>query len=412
LGGNIFAQAIGIGSMFILAKYFYGPNELGVYAVFLSWSFILGIFGVLRLDFYLMIPKEESKALGLFKFASSFLFTFFFIFIALIYLFSLFIFFDITLWLFIAFGFFIQGVLSCFLFWNTRKEQWSNMAWAKSVGAISIFLFQLLFAISFRNVFSKSENYGLLTGNIIGSAFFIAWLAKEFPWTEFRKITFQESYQSVLEIFDMAKISFVSDLLNTISLQIPPILIQNIFGNAVAGQFHLANKIGGQPLQILNKSLSKVYAQEVSKAWHEDTTKISKINYLTLKYMVSILFFPMLGLMVFGPYMVNSIFGSKWEEAGHILKILVPLFFARTLYNPFSSLPELLRIPKIGFYFNLTLFFITIALFAMVYLLRIPLISFLWTYSIFLGGLYLGMTLYFYYKTNSVFLNESFDQNQ
>ncbi|MCA1803736.1 MAG: oligosaccharide flippase family protein, partial [Rhodothermaceae bacterium] len=148
-------------------------------------------------------------------------------------------------------------------------------------------------------------------------------------------------------------------LANSLSVQIPIILINRFLTEATAGLYFMAFRIVQAPVILISSSIGQVYSQTVSEMYrgggniYSFTVKIYGV--LTL-----ISFVPFTLLALWGPEIFTFVLGNDWTEAGRYARIFSPAFFLIFIVSPTIFLTALLNEQKRAFQFEL--FFIVIRL--------------------------------------------------
>jgi lipopolysaccharide exporter len=148
-------------------------------------------------------------------------------------------------------------------------------------------------------------------------------------------------------------------LANSVSVQIPIILINRFLTEATAGLYFMAFRIVQAPVILISSSIGQVYSQTVSEMYRSGgniysfTVKIYGV--LTL-----ISFVPFTVLALWGPEIFTFVLGSDWTEAGRYAQIFSPAFFLIFIVSPTVFLTALLNQQKKAF--HIELFFIVVRL--------------------------------------------------
>lgn len=118
------------------------------------------------------------------------------------------------------------------------------------------------------------------------------------------------------------KYSVASAFLNSLSTNMPSLVVQSLFGTALVGVYGMANKIVGIPFSIISASVSSVFYQEASNRSHETGGDMSEVGDSTFRKLTALSVLPMTALLVLGDYLFKWILGAEWEEAGRICQML------------------------------------------------------------------------------------------
>jgi len=316
--GTAVAQLIGIITAPIITR-LYTPSDLGVLAVYSSILAIVGIGATLRYEFAYALPKENDDAINLFGLCLILLcitttgFT-------LILLFGrdlLFNTFDLSsieqyIW-FLLIGFFGMGLYTMLNYWAIRQRDYGRITYTKiNQGAGGSVCKILLGILSFGPV-------GLIIGHIVSQIAGITTLAramwkkerdnlKAISWSRMKSVA--KTYRS-FPVFN-----FPASIVNTMSLQLPPLMLLALYDSEVVGFYALANMLVVLPGSLISGSMGQAYLGEASKMVRERSRELRSLYVRTLKHLTAIAV-PLIGIPALcAPFVVPFIFGGVWAEAG------------------------------------------------------------------------------------------------
>ena len=179
-----------------------------------------------------------------------------------------------------------------------------------------------------------------------------------------------------------------------------PILILSFFGAKEAGVYFFSIKILGTPLFLISSSISKVYFQKSSELLTENKSDLLKLtkNIVTTNLILMLTFLIVINTV--GMYILEHFFDEKWNNLRLYTLILSILIFARTSFNPISSLIVVLNKNLESLIFNIYLFIINLVAIYVGYLYNDITIT-IFILAIFGGVGYLLLLAYFlnYLKT-------------
>jgi len=297
----------------------YTPSDLGVLAVYSSILAIVGIGATLRYEFAYALPKENDDAINLFGLCLILLcitttgFT-------LILLFGrdlLFNTFDLSsieqyIW-FLLIGFFGMGLYTMLNYWAIRQRDYGRITYTKiNQGAGGSVCKILLGILSFGPV-------GLIIGHIVSQIAGITTLAramwkkerdnlKAISWSRMKSVA--KTYRS-FPVFN-----FPASIVNTMSLQLPPLMLLALYDSEVVGFYALANMLVVLPGSLISGSMGQAYLGEASKMVRERSRELRSLYVRTLKHLTAIAV-PLIGIPALcAPFVVPFIFGGVWAEAG------------------------------------------------------------------------------------------------
>lgn len=316
--GTTIAQIIGIISMPLITR-LYNPSEIGILAIYSSTLAILGIGATLRYEFAYPIPKKEDEALNLFVLSLILLFL-----TTIIISFILFFGWDLFVntfnlfpmepyrWLLII-GFFGTGLYTILNYWTIRQRDYMSISYTKINQSISgstckIFLGVISFGPS-----------GLIIGSIISEVAGIGTLASNM-WkkekNEFNNISFNDIKKISKEYIHFPLFNLPASIVNSISLQLPPLVLLYIYDSRTVGFYALASTLLVTSGSVISGSLGNAYLGEASKILREGLFELKSLYLQTIKHL-SIIAFLIIGIpALFAPVIIPIIFGEQWIEAG------------------------------------------------------------------------------------------------
>ena len=338
--GTAVAQLIGIVTAPIITR-LYTPSDLGVLAVYSSILAIFGVGAILRYEFAYALPKENDDAINLFGLSLILLcittagFT-------LILLFGrdlLINAFDLGsieqyIW-FLLIGFFGMGLYTMLNYWAIRQRDYGRITYTKiNQGAGGSVCKILLGILSFGPV-------GLIIGHIVSQIAGITTLARAM-WKKERNSLKAISWSRMKSVAGEYKsfpvFAFPASIVNTMSLQLPPLILLALYDSEVVGYYALANMLVVLPGSLISGSMGQAYLGEASKMVRERSQELRSLYVRTLKHLF-IIAVPLIGIpALFAPFIVPFIFGEAWAEAGWYCWPLALLVIVAFVVSPTSWL--------------------------------------------------------------------------
>ena len=338
--GTAVAQLIGIVTAPIITR-LYTPSDLGVLAVYSSILAIFGVGAILRYEFAYALPKENDDAINLFGLSLILLcittagFT-------LILLFGrdlLINTFDLGsieqyIW-FLLIGFFGRGLYTMLNYWAIRQRDYGRITYTKiNQGAGGSVCKILLGILSFGPV-------GLIIGHIVSQIAGITTLARAM-WKKERNSLKAISWSRMKSVAGEYKsfpvFAFPASIVNTMSLQLPPLILLALYDSEVVGYYALANMLVVLPGSLISGSMGQAYLGEASKMVRERSQELRSLYVRTLKHLF-IIAVPLIGIpALFAPFIVPFIFGEVWAEAGWYCWPLALLVIVAFVVSPTSWL--------------------------------------------------------------------------
>jgi len=134
-----------------------------------------------------------------------------------------------------------------------------------------------------------------------------------------------------------ARVMTMASFLNTLSLQVPFLLIPGMFGLDASGQYFLAYRVLVLPASLVGAGVSQVFFGEASHRRDDP----QRLHDMTLNVAVSLLVFsiPTYAIVtVAAPALITLLFGAQWETAGLYARLLAPGLILWSVASPISTL--------------------------------------------------------------------------
>lgn len=386
--GTILSQIIGfVGSIFI-AK-IYGSEAYGIFGVFLSISSILTIFNTLQLENGIITAKNlnDSKILMNLLFIISF-------FLALLLFLTYNLLIDLLGFKNSNFALISIAILASILI-SFNKIQESFLVYRKKFNTLSTAkVITVIFNLFCQFLlFFKFKLMGLVYGTIISS--FIVGIYYFQKNKKYLNVSnFKLLQNSIIQHKSILKFIFPSALINSLAINLLPILIVTFFTLKDSGVYTLSLKIVATPLFLISASISPVYYQKSVKVFQYSKEKLYDLTKKIAITNVILMLLILLGINTIGVYLLELFLTKSWENLRLFTGILSFLILARSLFNPISNIIIILNKNKISLLFNVYLLCIS---FLAIYIgfLNNSLIYTLVILSIFGGIGYVLLLIYF-----------------
>lgn len=341
------AQAILLISFPIITR-LYNPSAIGEMTIFTS---ILSIFSVIvccRYDLAVILPSSRKIAVnllglcvtitGLFFIGTSIL-TFF---CSNLILNSLNLTMSESSLQLLCLGVFLEGIKLSLHSWYVRERKFALIANIRIAESFVAAVSKIGFAVFIAN----TSNY-LVLGHILGTVITVL----------IYTLSFMRVYQDQLKFLKLKLIGFgflryirflqfstASGLLIASATHLTNILMAIFFSPAVLGLYALGEKLVQLPIGLLGDAISKTFFPRANEALRKD--RLSTLIETTLSMLIQISLPPILFIMILGPDIVGFVFGDKWTEGGHFLRLVAPLLFFQFLFAPISTLFSVYEMQK------------------------------------------------------------------
>ena len=353
--GAALGQIIVYTSILLLTRLF-SPELFGVYILFTSSVLVLKPIITLQLELAIILPQKDEDAINTFAltiFATLVLSLLTFI-IILIFKRSILSFFEIKklsfLIYFIPFSTLFLGFITSLNYWNNRNKKFNNIANGTITKSAVMSVGQITTG------FSAANYLGLIPGMLLGQIAQFIFLLKK-STASIYKLKNEISYSRMLILIkkykDIPLLNTLITFLNTLSNEIPVLLITKYFGLSTAGIYGLAIKVGRAPSGIVQDSVSQVFFNKATEVYNkkENLQNIVKKTCFNLLKISLLIFIPLFIIS----YFLDFIFGSEWTDVGTYLRILIPWLYIMFLSSPITSLIVILNKQKVILFYDICL---------------------------------------------------------
>lgn len=341
VSSKVASQVIAFATAPVIAR-LYSPESFGVLQIFASMAGVVGIVSCLRYELSIPMAKSDEEASA--SLTLSLLLAFAFALVVLVII-------SVTrgrivqwfkspelnffIWL-LPVAIFLSGAISSFRYCIARVERFGGIAWSDFSQSVMNVLVKMVYAIAI-----SSSVAGLFAGYFAGAAF-SALLLFAFVWRKpigiARNVTFSSGIlwtaaklHKKFPIFDSW-----SALINTLSRQLPPIMLGLYFSTTVAGYYSLGNRLIALPMSLLGSSIAQVFFPVAAKKYSR-TEDLSGIVNNVFRKLVQIGVFPIAVLGLLGAPLFGFIFGEQWTEAGIYTQILASFVLFQFVSSPMST---------------------------------------------------------------------------
>lgn len=349
--GTIVSQLIGIVLSPVLARIF-SPADYGLWGIFSSTALICAIFMTGRYEVAILRPKEDSDALHLVRLCmlicSGCLLI---ITLGFCIAKSLGFFPEIGLLFFIGLIIYLlfNSLSQILSYYSNREERYKRIA----SGTIVKNLVQGASRLAFG--FTGLTKFGLIYGAVSGAIANALTLAS--PLRNIKKIfssfSFSGVKQQAIKYYRFLLYEMPSAALNTLSTNVPLLLLAFFFSETDIGYFSMAISLMFLPINFITSAQSQVYYKKTT------ISDDKEIGRLTVKIFLANFLVSGLGLLIIGIFasQIFSIFlGSRWLIAGEYAACFAPWLLMVSCFSPISTIFLLKDKQNQSFGFNLTLF--------------------------------------------------------
>lgn len=353
-GATILAQLVAVGSAPVIT-HLYKPEAFGTAAVFASVLAFWQIFGGLRYEMAIPLPKEARDGHGLLALSLCSNTVFAVLGGALLLVFSLGVLEDSrleklvpVLWM-LPVGGFAQGIALSLESYLTRVGLFGPEAAVKVISVVGMVAAMLLMGIS-----GLADERGLIYAQVIGSGIAAAASGFAIARSGTFSLTLVPSWRTwwalAKEYRKFPLIVTGSSIISQISVQMPVWFLTLFFDARVVGFFALGTRLLERPAALVGQAVAKVFYQRSAEAHHEG--RLAGIAAAASEALAKTGLPAFLFLMVMAPQVFSLVFGQEWREAGVFVQILALWRFFVFLDAPLLSLFNVLGRQGAGFLFH------------------------------------------------------------
>lgn len=375
LTSNLFVMiwGTGIAQGFIilispLLSRLFSNEDFSTLGVYMSIYSIVASFITLKYEAAILLPKKDkdSKILILASVLFAAIISIILFFIILLFH-SFFIKIinnnSLSFWIYIIpLSAFFLAITNILINWYNRKKKYLKISSIKIFRNTSNGLSSV--ALGFYKIF----NGGLIISQILSDAvvaivYLYKFIKNEFS---FKLLPSKEIFKKVIKEYkDFPILSLPATFINTLSLQLPILLISGLFSSKYCGDYFFSYRILALPISLIGASYSQIFFERFVKHVNKnDYLNARRFLLNSWKFLFMIAIIPSLGILIWGEDIFVFVFGSKWDTSGTIASILIIYLLFAFISSPTSTTFIALRIQKYSLVFSIiTLVYRTLSLY-------------------------------------------------
>ena len=356
--GTTIAQVIVIIASPLLTRLF-GPEAFGFLALFTSITGIIGVIACMRYELAIMLPESDDDAINLLGLSLLMV-----LIVTILTGTALFFGGDLLLallkapglapylWLIPLFVFF-SGVFLALNYWNSRTRHFGRLSTARVTSAIAATGTQLGTGLA-GHATGGSLIGASLAGSIVSTGILGGQIWREDKEHFRQKISWNGIVTGLKRYQRFPLIDTGSALLNTVSWQLPVLLLSAFFSPIIVGLYALGMRVLQAPMSLIGGAIAQVFFQRAAEANREGT--LGSLVENVFRVLVLIGLFPLLILTCIGGDIFTVVFGTIWREAGIYAQILGIWTFIWFISSPLSTLYVVLEKQDFGLTYNIANF--------------------------------------------------------
>jgi O-antigen/teichoic acid export membrane protein len=354
--GAAFAMTIGLVSTPVLTR-IYSPEDFGVLALFNTFLLMLSPFLMLRYSSAIPLPRSDRLALNLVVLCAI-LAIFFAMILSLIFML-------LPIKFFNAFGitkilpylpFLLIGALLISFYelatsWMIRKRQFKVLSFTTGTQSLYGSSVKILLGI----ISTKPD--GLIIGQIVQNAWGGVSLGR-IVYIEFKKNINHIRLSLISKLFlyylNYFYLKLPAHFLYLFASQLPVIYANYVFGIEITGQLALVFAVVGLPITAISQAISKSYYGEITNIGKYEFDKLMNLTLEVLKKMSILGILVGIVIFVLSEKIFILIFGSRWELAGVLAKVLALSFSFQLVSAPLIVALNVMNKNLISFFLHLS----------------------------------------------------------
>jgi O-antigen/teichoic acid export membrane protein len=247
---------------------------------------------------------------------------------------------DISVWLyFIPLSVFLRALFQIYEYYENRKKHYSSISFANVSQSFGTSLTRAGMG------FMHLGSFGMIVSSILGSltgSLHIRYLSSKKDIVKYKKPSLNALKTVAKRFKKFPLFTMPSNGLNTISVQIPVILLTRFFSASVVGFYSFSHRMLSMPMFIVGRSFAQVYFQKASTLRYKKK-ELADFTYSVYKKLLVIGIIPMSIIGVWGDYIFSFVFGDEWVIAGVYSQFLSVWFLFNFISSPLSQLFSVLE---------------------------------------------------------------------
>ena len=355
MSGTALAQAIGFALTPVISRLF-TPADFGVFGSFNAVTGVIAAAITLEYSQAILLPKEKSEALDLFFISclSTIIITLLcalVCFIAPSSLMGLMKAPGVWVLALLVFTIMVAGFNVSLQSWCVRVKAFKQTSSSQVIRSLSSNSMQIGFG------FLKAGPVGLIVSSVLADLFASINLLHVFL-SDFKaskhKTSWYRMKQLAKEYRDFPLYATSSNIINSLSMGLPVLLLTNYFGIVVAGAYAFGERILSAPMGLILRALRQVLFQKAAETDHHGGSLLDLyIKITTGLFVLAVL--PSLILFIWAPPIFSFIFGHNWFVAGQYASSLI-IWLAFMFCNlPSVLFARILRLQRQLFIYDIIL---------------------------------------------------------
>ena len=307
----------------------YSPTEFGQFSLVWTLSTNLAVIGCARYEFALPLERDDKQASLLMALCGRLLLTITAVSVVIAWLLAAWQ--DLPLFWLLPAALLSGGATQWLILWATRAQRFQLLASARVLQYGGGALLQLLLGLL------QFGAVGLLLGPLLAGLAAALVLARPAPlggWSALWRSEHGAVKTMALRHRDFPLLNTPHAFAGALQDSLAMLLIATWTGDAAAGYWALALRYLKAPASLVGGALSQtlyprlVHAADGAEALHVVRQAMALLAGLALALMAA--------LMLWGPWLFETLFGERWHDAGLLARALAPYIALHFIASPLS----------------------------------------------------------------------------
>ena len=307
----------------------YSPTEFGQFSLVWTLSTNLAVIGCARYEFALPLERDDKQASLLMALCGRLLLTITAVSVVIAWLLAAWQ--DLPLFWLLPAALLSGGATQWLILWATRAQRFQLLASARVLQYGGGALLQLLLGLL------QFGAVGLLLGPLLAGLAAALLLARPAPlggWASLWRSEYGAGKTMALRHRDFPLLNTPHAFAGALQDSLAMVLIATWTGDAAAGYWALALRYLKAPASLVGGALSQtlyprlVHAADGAGALHVVRQAMALLAGLALALMAA--------LMLWGPWLFETLFGERWHDAGLLARALAPYIALHFIASPLS----------------------------------------------------------------------------
>lgn len=239
---------------------------------------------------------------------------------------------DHLLWL-LPLSLLLIGAGQVVSYWATRRSAFPRVAKGKIVESVAQVVTQTGFGLL------RTGGAGLAAGRALAAASGAAVVAVG-VWRQdrhtFAGVSPAGIWQVARRYHRFPTLACGATLLNSLGLQLAPLLLGLLYGAETVGWFGLSQRMVGVPVTVIGEAVAQVYTGELARLSREEPGAMWDLFRRTAGRLLAVGTVPILALGLGGPWLFGHLFGYAWRESGHFTRLVTGMVLLQFVAVPLS----------------------------------------------------------------------------